>query len=70
MGVYLLFLYMSIITLEKSALKDVPALPTSGHSGQKQGQPGNGAGPFPLCQSFTISESWASRSESGPHRSA
>ena len=29
------FLYMSIITLKKSALKDVPVLPASGHRDQK-----------------------------------
>lgn len=43
---------------------------TSGHRDQKQGQPGNGVGPFPLCQSVRMAESWASRSDSGPHRSA
>ena len=64
------FLYMSIITLKKSILKDVPVLPASGHRDQKQGQPGNGVGPFPLCQSVRMAESWASRSDSGPHRSA
>ncbi len=61
------FLYMSIITLKKSALKDVSALRTSGHDDQKQGQP---ARPFPLCHIVTMAESWASRSDSGPHRAA
>ena len=64
------FLYMSIITLKKSALKDVSALRTSGHDDQRCGQPGNGAGPFPLCQIVTMAESWASRSDNGPHRAA
>ena len=64
------FLYMSIITLKKSALKDVPALRTSGHDDQRCGQPGNGAGPFPLCHIVTMAEIWASRSDNGPHRSA
>ena len=57
------FLYMSIITLKKSALKDVPVVLTSGHRDQKQGQQGNGAGPFPLCHIVTMAESWASRSD-------
>ena len=44
---FVVCLSMYIITPQEGANKDASAIPTSGQSVQKPGQPGNGAGPLP-----------------------